>query len=240
MTHKEAIKFLNDTKVYVNGKSEEIQKKLFSLNFKWYDGSQKVKKVNCPFLFLRNGWISYNEDMVFFTKCSFREITVEDILNINTGEFKSTYHPFKNDDECWEEMKRHEPFGWVKNINDEKYYVFEVNNGIGTSESFRPYNEALSTVKFLDNTPFGIKLVESSEAIETEQKNPINKWHDVNDEPESDQKQILCLDNSGEAFVTSSFGFTFNSDGEDLYWRDFSEKRKIVRWIYINELLTKN
>lgn len=240
MTREEAIKFLNNTKVYVNGKSEEIQEKLFSFNFKWCDGSQKVKKVNYPLLFLHNGWISYDNNMIFFTECSYREITIEDILNINIGESKSTYHPFKNDDECWEEMKKHEPFGWVKNINDEKYYVFEVNNGIGTSESFHPYGEALCTVKFLDDTPFGIKLVGSSEAIETEQKNPIDKWHDVNDEPKSDQEQILCLDNSGKCFITVQFGFTFNNDGEDLNWRDFSEKRKIVKWIYINELLTKN
>ena len=71
-------------------------------------------------------------------------------------------------------------------------------------------------------------------------KNPIDKWHDVNDEPKSDQEQILCLDNSGKCFITVQFGFTFNNDGEDLNWRDFSEKRKIVKWIYINELLTKN
>lgn len=86
MIHKEAIKFLNNTKVYVNGKSKEIQEKLFSFNFKWYDDSQKVKKVNYPFLFLRNGWISYNDDMIFFTKCSFREIITEEILAITIDE----------------------------------------------------------------------------------------------------------------------------------------------------------
>lgn len=78
------------------------------------------------------------------------------------------------------------------------------------------------------------------EGAEWADKNPINKWHDVNDEPKLDQEQILCLDNSGKCFITVQFGFTFNNDGEDLNWRDFSEKRKIVKWIYINELLTKN
>lgn len=86
MTHKEVIKYLTNIKVYVNGKSEEIQKKLFSLNFKWCDGSQKVKKVNYPFLFLRNGWISCDDNMIFFTKCSFREITAEEILAITIEE----------------------------------------------------------------------------------------------------------------------------------------------------------
>lgn len=82
MTKEEAKKFLNDTKVYVNGKSEEIQKTLFSLGFKWCDGSQKVKKVNCPFLFLHNGWVSCNNDMIFFKRCAYQEITADDILNI--------------------------------------------------------------------------------------------------------------------------------------------------------------
>ena len=35
MTRKEAVEFLANTKVYVNGKSKEIQKKLFSLGHEW-------------------------------------------------------------------------------------------------------------------------------------------------------------------------------------------------------------
>ena len=162
MTREEAIKFLDDTKVYVNGKSEEIQKKLFSFNFKWCDGSQKVKKVNYPFLFLHNGWISYNDNMIFFTRCSFREITTDDILNINIGEFKSTYRPFKNDKECWNEMLRHQPFGWV--IDTETYakhcIVSIIDLAVYNAESPSfpfGWGVALSHLTFADGTPFGIK-----------------------------------------------------------------------------------
>ena len=28
-----------------------------------------------------------------------------------------TYRPFKNAEECWQEMLNHQPFGWVKSIN---------------------------------------------------------------------------------------------------------------------------
>lgn len=26
------------------------------------------------------------------------------------------YRPFKNQEECWEEMLKHQPFGWLRNI----------------------------------------------------------------------------------------------------------------------------
>ena len=33
------------------------------------------------------------------------------------------YRPFKNAEECWEEMQKHQPFGWVKDIEFEKYFL---------------------------------------------------------------------------------------------------------------------
>lgn len=31
------------------------------------------------------------------------------------------YRPFKNADECWQEMLKHQPFGWVKEKNKSSY-----------------------------------------------------------------------------------------------------------------------
>ena len=31
------------------------------------------------------------------------------------------YRPFQNAEECWEEMQKHEPFGWIKAIPNEEY-----------------------------------------------------------------------------------------------------------------------
>ena len=46
-------KFLDNTKVYVNGKSEEIQKKLFSFGYYWYGTNyNKVQFTKEPFLFI--------------------------------------------------------------------------------------------------------------------------------------------------------------------------------------------
>ena len=59
--------------------------------------------------------------------------------------------PFKNAKECWEEMLKHQPFGWVKCKNEDCYMVhIEVNNGFDFKFCFKEYI-------FTDGTPFGIK-----------------------------------------------------------------------------------
>ena len=34
---------------------------------------------------------------------------------------ETKYRPFKNADECWQEMLKHQPFGWVKEKNKSSY-----------------------------------------------------------------------------------------------------------------------
>lgn len=59
------------------------------------------------------------------------------------------YRPFKNAEECWQEMQKHQPFGWVK--KDEGYeQIWHVNKG-------DDFNATLKTSTFADGTPFGIK-----------------------------------------------------------------------------------
>lgn len=57
--------------------------------------------------------------------------------------------PFANEEECWQEMQKHQPFGWVK--TDEGYeQIWHVNKG-------DDFNATLKTCTFADGTPFGIK-----------------------------------------------------------------------------------
>lgn len=59
------------------------------------------------------------------------------------------YRPFKDAEECWQEMQKHQPFGWVK--TDEGYeQIWHVNKGDN-------FNATLKTCTFADGTPFGIK-----------------------------------------------------------------------------------
>ena len=165
MTKEEINKFLANTKIYVAGKSEEIQKKLFSFGYYWCVRAQEVSNQEMPFLFLRDdGSITYTNDMVRFSNHRFREITAEEILSLEITEL--SYRPFKTQEECWNEMFKHQPFGWIKakdsgspmligniylNIDEEVYIVWAYN-GVVNSASNAFYN-----FTFADGTPFGIK-----------------------------------------------------------------------------------
>ena len=74
------------------------------------------------------------------------------------------YRPFANAEECWQEMQKHQPFGWVKDkerghkvtitrVNDDENTGFMAINGKSewTLEGLMDY------YTFADGTPFGIK-----------------------------------------------------------------------------------
>ena len=164
MTREEINKFLANTKVYVNGKSEEIQKKLFSLGYVWSTGEAEVDCTESPFLYIsKNHYISKGRDMCIFTEHEYREISAEEVLSL---ELTDGYRPFKDIEECWNEMKKHEPFGWVKSKDsgspmligniylniDEEVYIVRAYNGTVYSAPDAFYN-----FTFADGAPFGIK-----------------------------------------------------------------------------------
>lgn len=97
MKKEEAIKFLSDTKVYVDGKSKEIQEKLFKLDFKWDDRQTKetiVNYVNQPFLFINvDMFLGCSNEMTYFMYHKYKEIKVEDILSITIDE-ECKFKPF--------------------------------------------------------------------------------------------------------------------------------------------------
>lgn len=72
------------------------------------------------------------------------------------------YRPFKDAEECWQEMQKHQPFGWVKDKKD-GYYVLitAVDNGDYMSLSGNSGWSFYSLMKdytFTDDIPFGIKV----------------------------------------------------------------------------------
>lgn len=72
------------------------------------------------------------------------------------------YRSFKNAEECWNEMQKHQPFGWVKDKKD-GYYVLitAVDNGDYMSLSGNSGWSFYSLMKdytFTDDIPFGIKV----------------------------------------------------------------------------------
>ena len=65
-----------------------------------------------------------------------------------------TYRPFKNAKECFEEMKKHQPFGWLKAKDLEQYYSITIIHYV---ESCNRYYNLFSDCTFADGQPFGIK-----------------------------------------------------------------------------------
>ena len=76
------------------------------------------------------------------------------------------YRPFANAEECWNEMKKHHPFGWIKPTADSIPGKFMIINSIRinevsiTSGIDFTYNELLKYYTFVDETPFGVKVEE--------------------------------------------------------------------------------
>lgn len=71
------------------------------------------------------------------------------------------YRPFKNADECWQEMLKHQPFGWVKSYYGQ-FVITEIRDskatiGTGRNNNFLNYNYIFKEYTFADDTPFGIK-----------------------------------------------------------------------------------
>ena len=72
-----------------------------------------------------------------------------------------TYRQFKDAEECWQEMLKHQPFGWIKGKEDE-YHTFittvDNNNEMSLSgNSGWSFIGIMNNYTFADGTPFGMK-----------------------------------------------------------------------------------
>ena len=74
------------------------------------------------------------------------------------------YRPFKNAEECWQEMMKHQPFGWVKDRNGSKFVIENVDSRGGFVEVYDEgtctFNEVFENRTFVDGLPFGVKVEE--------------------------------------------------------------------------------
>ena len=69
------------------------------------------------------------------------------------------YRPFKDAEECWAEMQKHQPFGWLKSKKDGYYsfitmlnYRFRLNGYDGWR-----FHDVIKKFTFADGTTFGVK-----------------------------------------------------------------------------------
>ena len=77
------------------------------------------------------------------------------------------YRPFANAQECLEEMKKHQPFGWVK--DKYSFCPIEMIAANFSKECIKCYETWFTPERmfkdstFLDGTPFGVKIDEDKQ-----------------------------------------------------------------------------
>ena len=93
-------------------------------------------------------------------------VDLEDLAESNVADRikpEPKYRPFKNAEECWAEMLKHTPFGWVESLKSNAMYEIQClkKGGGGKIYSyddifFSNFEEFFKDYKFADGAPFGI------------------------------------------------------------------------------------
>ena len=133
MNRKEAAELLPIIKAFAEGKVIECRTK-----------PSAVKGTDIP-----NDWTEMKE-IEFWENTEYR-IKPE-----------PTYRPFKDAEECWQEMLKHQPFGWVKStlFKDLALVKRVTTLYVEINRDIIDYKDALEKFTFADDTNFGVKMEE--------------------------------------------------------------------------------
>lgn len=70
------------------------------------------------------------------------------------------FRPFKDAEECWQEMLKHQPFGWVKStlFKDLDLVQRVTTLYVEINRDIIDYKDSLEKFTFADDTNFGVKV----------------------------------------------------------------------------------
>ena len=124
--------------------TKEVAKELLPIMQAFVEGKQIQDKIDGL-----TGWVDTNEINLDFNG--------QKIQHRIKPEPK--YRPFKSQEECWNEMLKHQPFGWIKSPHGELFCIDKVfEKGIEHKNSRYKFDVYLECqYSFIDGTPFGIK-----------------------------------------------------------------------------------
>ena len=78
---------------------------------------------------------------------------------------ETTYRPFKDAEECWKEMLKHKPFGWLKSeeATEDVYFTItgltnDTHGAMLNSSGGWSFSGLFDYYTFADGTPFGVKV----------------------------------------------------------------------------------
>ena len=100
----------------------------------------------------------FNED--------WKKVTQIPGLSFNSFEYRikpePKYRPFVNTKECWTEMQKHQPFGWLRVIRENARTIVNYihNKGVIFSNGSVSFERMFDNYTFADGTPFGVKAEE--------------------------------------------------------------------------------
>ena len=109
---------------------------------------QKFAEGKCVETKTGSGWISI-ENMSFAGKPDNYRIKPE-----------PKYRPFANAEECWKEMLKHHPLGWVKDKQDGHYVLITGVDDDMCGNAEWSLSEIMDLFTFADGVPFGVKVGE--------------------------------------------------------------------------------
>ena len=99
------------------------------------------------YLLSEGKWAAINEDFLFDNSHERYRVKQE-----------TKYRPFTSKEECWEEMQKHQPVGWLigKVSGLPTYIPFVLYNPLFIHDTKLTYEEAMGQYTFADGTPFGV------------------------------------------------------------------------------------
>ena len=78
---------------------------------------------------------------------------------------ETTYRPFNDAEECWKEMLKHKPFGWLKSkeSTEDVYFTItgltnDTHGAMLNSSGGWSFSGLFDYYTFADGTPFGVKV----------------------------------------------------------------------------------
>lgn len=104
----------------------------------------------------KDGWFEFND----WTEMKEPEYWVNVEYRIKP---EPKYRPFVNAEECWAEMLKHQPFGWVKSKDTQSFLLCKTVGkftSIGIENVPYTYDDAFEFYTFADDAPFGVKVEE--------------------------------------------------------------------------------
>ena len=133
MTKEEAKEFYPVLKAFAEGKIIETRRK-----------PSAVKGTDVP-----NEWTEMKE-IEFWNNTEYRVKS------------EPKYRPFKDAEECWHEMLKHKPFGWVKSTLFKDFALVKrvTTLYVEINRDIVDYKDALEKFTFADDNNFGVKVEE--------------------------------------------------------------------------------